>query len=115
MTTAERIRAALSEVINAPDRPPALWPLAYIKYPAREVTPVEQPDGSYRVDLSLRGFEYKHRGPRPKYSPVVDPVEVRIALNGRTPNGLFVSNVEALEKCISIQIKLYGGFLHECS
>ena len=110
MSTAERIRAALSEVINAPDRPPALWGLACVKYPAREINPVELPDGSYKVDLSLRGFEYKHRGPRPKLSPVVDPIEVRIALNGRLPNGIYVSNVDVLEKCISISIILYGGY-----
>lgn len=110
MTTAERIRAALSEVINAPDRPPALWPLAHIKYPPREVRPVEQPDGSYKVALALAGYEYKHRGPRPSYPPAIDPVEIRIALNGRTPNGLYVSDVEVCETCISIHIILYGGF-----
>lgn len=110
MSTAERIRAVLSEVINAPDRPPALWPLAYVRYPTREVKPVEQPDGSYSVDLAIRGFEYKHRGPRPISPPMVDPAEVRIALNGRLPNGLYVANVDVLEKCISIHIILYGGY-----
>lgn len=110
MATVDLIRAALSEVINAPDRPPAFWGLACVKYPAREVNPVELPDGSYRVDLSLRGFEYKHRGPRPSYPLAVDPVEVRIALNGRLPNGLYVSDVEVFEKCISINIILYGGY-----
>lgn len=110
MTNVDLIRAALSEVINAPDRPPALWGLACVRYPAREVKPVELPDGSYRVDLRLRGFEYKHRGPRSFSPPVVDPVEVRIALNGRLPNGLYVSDVEVFEKCISINITLYGGY-----
>ena len=36
---------ALVEVINAPTRPPALQPLAYIKYPPKELRPQVNPDG----------------------------------------------------------------------
>ena len=46
------ITAALVEAINAPTRPPALWPLAFIKYPGRELQPQANPDGTATATVS---------------------------------------------------------------
>jgi len=37
--------AALVDAVNSSTRPPALWPLARIKYPERELRPQVSPDG----------------------------------------------------------------------
>ena len=65
----DRLTAALVEVLNAPTRPPALRPLARLKYPGRELQSQVNPDGTATVTLALYGWEYKHRGPRPKTPP----------------------------------------------
>lgn len=88
-----QIAAALSEVINAPDRPPALYPLARIKYPAREIQPTPQPNGSYQVKLPLYSWEYKHRGPRRLHS-IVDCAAIQTALNTALSGGIIVTAVE---------------------
>ena len=61
------IIAAVVGVVNAPipQRPPALAPLAYLKYPRRELRPRLDSDGALTVCLMKWGWEYKHRGPRP--------------------------------------------------
>lgn len=101
----EQVIAALVEAINAPTRPPALWPLAYIKYPARELSPQVNPDGSLTVNLSLYGWEYKHRGPRPKALPRINAAAVQAALNAVLPDGLVVIAVQDHGKKFQITIK----------
>ena len=101
------IVAALVEVLNAPTRPPALWPLAFIKYPGRELQPQANPDGTATatVTLALYGWEYKHRGPRPKTPPPIDPVAVQAALNAALPDGLSVIAVQDHGTKITVKIK----------
>ena len=106
MDIEKKIIAALSEAINAPDRPPALWPLAYIKYPPREIRPVEQPDGSYTVDIYLWGYEYKHRGPRPKLLPPIVSAAIQTALNDALPEGITSTDVRNHGKYIEIKLEV---------
>ena len=101
----KQIAAALSRAINARDRPPALYPLARIKYPAREIQLISQLDGSYRVVLFLWGYEYKHRGPRPKFLPPVVPAAIQTELNDVLPNGLTVTDVRDHGKYIEIKLE----------
>lgn len=101
----EQVIAALVEVINAPTRPPALRSLAYIKYPTRELQPQVNPDGSLTVTLALYGWEYKHRGPRPKTPPHIDPVAVQAALNAVLLDGLSVTAVQDHGTKITVKIK----------
>lgn len=98
------IRAALAGVLNAPARPPALWPLAYVKYPPRELRPIRHPDGSFIVEVSLYGFEYKHRGPRPKAPPTVDAEAIRHTLNEMLPDDLYVAAAEARHTCVLLTL-----------
>ena len=100
-----RLTAVLVEVLNAPTRPPALRPLAFIKYPGRELQPQANPDGTATVTLALYGWEYKHRGPRPKTPPPIDPAAVQAALNAALPDGLSVIAVQDHGTKISIKIK----------
>lgn len=101
------ITAALVEAINAPTRPPALRSLAYIKYPARELSPQVNPDGSLAVSLALYGWEYKHRGARPRSLPLVDTAAVQAALNAVLPDGLTVIAVQDHGKHIILTVQ--GG------
>lgn len=101
----DRLTAALVEVLNAPTRPPALRPLAFIKYPGRELQPQANPDGTATVTLALYGWEYKHRGPRPKTPPPIDPAAVQAALNAALPDGLSVIAVQDHHTKIIVKIK----------
>lgn len=98
------IVAALVEVLNAPTRPPALRPLARIKYPERELQPQVSPDGTL-FTLAFYGWEYKHRGPRPKTPPLIDPAAVQAALNAALPDGLSVIAVQDHGTKITVKIK----------
>ena len=100
----DRLTAALVEVLNAPTRPPALWPLARIKYPERELQPQVSPDGTL-FTLAFYGWEYKHRGPRPKTPPPIDPAAVQAALNAALPDGLSVIAVQDHHTKIIVKIK----------
>ena len=101
----DRLTAALVEVLNAPTRPPALRPLAHLKYPGRELQPQVNPDGTTAVTLALYGWEYKHRGPRPKTPPPIDPAAVQAALNAALPDGLSVIAVQDHHTKIIVKIK----------
>ena len=101
----EQVIAALVEVINTPTRPPALQPLAYIKYPSRELLPQVNLDSSLTVSLAFYGWEYKHKGPRPKTLPHIDTVAVQAALNATLPDGLVVIAVQDYGKKLQITIK----------
>ena len=100
----DRLTAALVEVLNAPTRPPALRPLARIKYPERELQPQVSPDGTL-FTLAFYGWEYKHRGPRPKTPPPIDPAAVQAALNDALPDGLSVIAVRDRGKFIEVFIR----------
>lgn len=93
------------EVINAPTRPPALRSLAYIKYPTRELQPQVNPDGSLTVTLALYGWEYKHRGPRPKALPRINAAAVQAALSSALPGGFTVIAVHDHGTKISVKVK----------
>lgn len=101
------ITAALVEAINAPTRPPALRSLAYIKYPTRELQPQVNSEGSLAVSLALYGWEYKHKGPRPKIPPNIDTVAVQTVLNSALPDGLTVIAVQDYGKYLKIIVQ--GG------
>ena len=100
----DRLTAALVEVLNAPTRPPALRPRARIKYPERELQPQVSPDGTL-FTLAFYGWEYKHRGPRPKTPPPIDPAAVQAALNAALPDGLSVIAVQDHGTKITVKIK----------
>lgn len=94
------IRATLVGGLNASTRPPALHPLAYIKYPGRELQPRQQSDGSVTVSLAKFGFEYKHRGPKPKLLPI-DPEAIRATFNtALSGSGFQVRSVQDTQKQI---------------
>lgn len=104
----QQLAVAVGDVVNHAPRPPALRPIAYIKYPAREIRPVLIQDGSWRVSLALWGYEYKHRGPRPKNPISIDWEKIMRTLNLLLPDGLSVCAVEVHRENIEI-------FLEECS
>ena len=89
-----KIINALSGVLVAPGRPPALAGLSRPKYPMREFNPTQNADGTLSVKLTKWGYEYKHRGPRPKKPSPVNPAAVRVALNAILPDGVTVTAVE---------------------
>ena len=97
--------AALVEALNSSTRPPALSPLAYIKYPSRELYPTVTPDGAMSFDLAFWGWEYKHRGPRkpPKF---VNPVAIQTALNAALPDTCAVTAVEDRKTHIKIILEV---------
>ena len=69
MTPQNQLVAALVGVLNTSARPRGL---ACVKYPARELRITTLSDGDVEATLSKFGFEYKHRGSKPKVPPVVD-------------------------------------------
>lgn len=101
----EKVIAALVEVINAPTRPPALRSFARLRYPVRQLRPQSSQDGLLSVSLAVYGWEYKHKGPRPKTPPHIDPVAVQAALNAALPDGLVVIAVQDYGKKLQITIK----------
>ena len=94
MMNMNRIVAALVGALNSPTRPPALWPLAPVKYPGRELQPRLLPDGSISVRLALNGWEYKHRGPRPKTPPELNLAAIQAVLSAALPDGIAVAALE---------------------
>lgn len=98
------IIAAVVGVVNAPipQRPPALSPLAYLKYPRRELRPRLDSDGALTVCLMKWGWEYKHRGPRPPRPVPVDTAAVTAAL---ADAGLPVVSVEDFGPGLKIVLK----------
>ena len=61
--------------------------------------------GTATVTLALYGWEYKHRGPRPKTPPPIDPAAVQAALNAALPDGLSVIAVQDHGTKITVKIK----------
>lgn len=89
-----KIIAALGDALTSSPRPPALAVLSRPRYPMRELAPQQLPDGTLSVKLTKWGWEYKHRGPRPKKPYPVDPAAVRAALNAILPDGVAIRAVE---------------------
>lgn len=98
------IIAAVVGAINAPipQRSPALAPLAYLKYPRRELRPQFDPDGALTICLMKWGWEYKRRGPRPSLPAPVDTAAVAAAL---ADAGLPVVSVEDFGPGLKITFK----------
>lgn len=69
-----KIKAALVGLINSPpgQRPPALGTIARMMYPPRGLVLIEQDNGDITAVLFKYGYEYKHRGPKPKNPPPAD-------------------------------------------
>lgn len=98
------ITAALVDAINGSTRPPALYPVAYIKYPRRELCPTVNPDGTLSYRLALWGWEYKHRHSPRKPPPVIDTAAIKAALNAALPDGYTVTAVKGSKTHIIIFI-----------
>ena len=94
MMNTQEIVAALGEVLNGSPRSPALAGLSRPRYPMRELTPQQLPDGTLSVKLTKWGWEYKHRGPRPKQPYPSNPAAIRAALSGVLPDGVTIQAVE---------------------
>ena len=101
----KQIMAALVETVNSSTRSPALSPLAYIKYPWRELCPDVTPDGELSFDLAFWGWEYKHRGPR-KPPGYVNPAAIQTALNAALPDTCAVTAVEDRKTHIKIILEV---------
>lgn len=99
------IVAALGEVLNGSPRPPALAGLSRPRYPMRELMPQVSPDGTLSVRLTKWGWEYKHRGPRPKQPQPSNPAAVRAALSGVLPDGVTIQAVEDHGKYLIILLE----------
>lgn len=92
----KKIVAALGDALNSSPRPPALAALARVKYPMRELRPMMEANGTLTVALSIYGWEYKHKGPRPPAPPPVNVGAVCDALSGAMPQGV---KIKAAENC----------------
>ena len=90
----QKIIAALGDALNGSPSPLALAGLSRPRYPMRELAPQQLPDGTLSVKLTKWGYEYKHRGPRPKKPYPVDPAAVRAVLNAFLPDGVTIRAVE---------------------
>jgi len=99
--------AALVEVMNSSTRPPALYPIARLKYPPRGVYLETNSDGTIAATLSKWGWEYKHRGPKPKSPPPANVTAIRDIFNAALPDGITVAAVE--DSGTSITLILTGG------
>lgn len=99
-----RIINALVDALNGSTRPPALYPLARIKY-LREIDPIFKADGSMVFVLAKWGWEYKHRGPRPKKPPQVDTAAIQAVLSAALPDGYTITAVQDQGKKLTVFIK----------
>ena len=85
----------LLALFNGAGRPPALRPFAYIKYAYRELQPEEHEDGTVSVKLTVSGWEYKHRGKRPRMPPTLDIPVIQTAVDKHlSAHGFAVDRVE---------------------
>ena len=73
------IIAALVEIPG--QRPPAFDTIARLMYPPRGISLLEQEDGVLLVIVKKWGFQYKHRGPKPKVPPPADCEGIRQVLS----------------------------------
>ena len=104
MVDREKVVAALVGALNDPHRPTALYPLARIKYPMREIQPVCQ-DSTIMLTLKKYGYEYKHRGPRPKTAPVIQADKIRQILNNALSPVFIVESIEDTETSVILTVR----------
>lgn len=102
MTIDQKIIAALAGALNSSPRARALSGLAYVKYPPRELALRPLQDGTFTVNLARWGWEYKHRGPRPKGFYPIDLNAVHAVLSSVMPEGVTIQNITDCGKYISI-------------
>lgn len=102
MTTEEKLISALAGALNSSPRARGLAGLAYIKYPPRELALRPLSDGTFAVNVARWGWEYKHRGPRPKVVVPIDLIAVREALAPIMPEGVTIQNVVDCGKYILV-------------
>ncbi len=90
-----KITTALVELINAPpgQRPPALGTIARLMYPPRGIALLEGDNGGLLAIVSKWGFQYKHRGPKPKNPPPADCEGIKRVLQHHIP-GVKIISVE---------------------
>jgi len=69
----QQLQQKIAGVLNAPARPSALYPLARVKYPLRELM-VTETATEILVYIARYGYSYKFRGEKPK--------KVALDLNG---------------------------------
>jgi len=98
----EEISAALGDAINSAPRAPALAGLARLKYPGRELCVRRLYGGTISARLAKWGWEYKHRGPRPKSTPPINTAAVRAALSSVMPPGVTIRSVEDCGKYLRL-------------
>lgn len=87
------LEKALIAIVNMAVRPPGLRPFARIEY-SKELCLTHNADGSVSGRITLWGWEYKRRHPRPKVKPKIDPREIKIAFNELLAPDYYVSEVE---------------------
>lgn len=103
------IVAALAGEINSPARSPALNPFARLLYPPRGVVVNNLPDGAVVIELAKIGYEYKHRGPRPKQAPHVDAEAISQALAPSMPHGVKIRAVNQTPRSILLTLSIEKG------
>lgn len=103
--TVKKVVEAMGEILRNSSRPPALAGLSRPRFPMRELTPQQLPDGTLSVRLTKWGWEYKHRGPRPKQPQPSNPAAVRAALSGVLPDGVTIQAVEDHGKYLIILLE----------
>jgi hypothetical protein len=107
MTTKE-LSAALVDAINSSTRPPALWPIARVKYPGRECQVKQLSGNCFTVSLARWGYEYKHRGPRPKIVPPLNLSAIQAEITAALPDGYAVA---AVQDCKTHIVLTIGGVM----
>lgn len=101
------LEKVLTAIMNMAVRPTALRPFARVKY-SRELCLTHNADGSASGIITLWGWEYKRRYPRPKVKPKIDPKEIQIALNDLLAPDYYVSEVEDCNTYAKLTIKTGG-------
>jgi|GEM_PF-6464661 len=77
-------------VLNDPHRKYAFKDIARLKYAYKELRFEQLGQNQCRVTLSKYGFEYKHRGKRPKEYPEVNTDRLAAAINNKLPAGYYI-------------------------
>lgn len=105
MTPEDKAVCALMDAMRSSiGASPALKIFAWPKYPYRELRPTVNPDGSVRLVLSKWGWEYKHRGPRPKTSPTANTAVIHRILNAALI-GFTITNITDEGRSITITLR----------
>lgn len=98
----EKLAVALVGVLNSPTRPRGL---AFVKYPTRELRIKSLSNGDVEVTLSKYGFEYKHRGSKPKIPPSVDLEYTAAIITRAIAPGFSLISIEDIGRAIKIIVR----------